>query len=299
MVTTLILHVGPHKTGTTALQAALATNADLLARFGVLYPTTGRSGDSHADLAPALRDAFPGAEVRVSYRLRRLSRLWPAHWAELVKHGQDPGFADYLAAVARRDARPFQSPILPARQLERLAEAFGPAALRIAVHDHHRAEGQDLGPAFIDELLGLGQIAPAFATTARNITPSETETALVWLLNRHAGSRANHVTKGKARRVLLDQVAARPAWLADLTSAVQQAERIDIGSDHPLVAAEERAVAARHHAAIAEGIDAYLAPITAFTVDLASLDLRGDTRAALAVAFDAALATVHPNWSRP
>lgn len=38
----LILHLGPHKTGTTAIQAALARQADALSQRRILYPYAGR-----------------------------------------------------------------------------------------------------------------------------------------------------------------------------------------------------------------------------------------------------------------
>lgn len=54
----LAVHVGPHKTGTTSVQAACAANRERLARDGVLYPRMpeGEFLDSHADAAFMLRD---------------------------------------------------------------------------------------------------------------------------------------------------------------------------------------------------------------------------------------------------
>lgn len=53
---TLHFHIGSHKTATTALQNALAANADLLATRGLLYPQAGRYFTGHHPLALALRD---------------------------------------------------------------------------------------------------------------------------------------------------------------------------------------------------------------------------------------------------
>lgn len=50
----LVLHVGTHKTGTTALQRFFADNRALLSRLGVHYPDVGKP--HHAGLAWALRD---------------------------------------------------------------------------------------------------------------------------------------------------------------------------------------------------------------------------------------------------
>ena len=280
---TLVLHVGPHKTGTTALQQALAGNAGRLARLGILYPQAGRLGDSHAGLAEAcrtgdaaalralaeeaagwravvlssenfsmldgralaaLRAVFPRAEVRVAYALRPLAMLWPAHWAELVKHGQDPGFDGYLARVAARDDTPFRAPVLPLRQLERLAGAFGREALRLTLH---RAQGgEDIGPAFIDSLLGLGQEAPHFATRRVNATPAARETALVRLMNLHL-AHAGYARRQALRLALLEALRQTPPdWLEDFDAALGRARQLVLTSAHPLVAAEEAAVTGRY-----------------------------------------------------
>lgn len=54
---TLYLHIGFHKTGTTAIQTFLAANTKLLATRGILYPHTGRAGNSQALLANSLKKA--------------------------------------------------------------------------------------------------------------------------------------------------------------------------------------------------------------------------------------------------
>jgi hypothetical protein len=52
-----IVHVGRHKTGTTALQHRLATSSDELMGHGVLYPETGRRPFGHHDLADELAES--------------------------------------------------------------------------------------------------------------------------------------------------------------------------------------------------------------------------------------------------
>ena len=340
MVQTVILHVGPHKTGTTALQATFAGQADLLARNGVIYPRTGRDNFGHAPLAEALltgdrsgldnlvhetrgwravlmssehfsamdedcllalRASFPGAEFRIAYALRRLVDLWPSHWAELVKHGQPLSFAGYLDRIRQGDDRPFHAAVLPARQLDRLAAVFGIAALRLIDYDQLRSEGQDLGPAFIDDLFGFGHIAPAFVTGRTNPSPSDLETTLVYRMNRHAGSRANHLIRRAARLVLLDRLRADPPppWLAAVRIALDRGGRITLNTDHPLVATEQQAVASRFRALLADGPNAYLAPSQRSVPDVEDLPLDAATDRALATTFDAALSAVQPDWSPP
>lgn len=50
----ITIHIGLHKTGTTAIQYVMAKNADLLRDRGVLYPSSGRQGAGHHRLAWSL-----------------------------------------------------------------------------------------------------------------------------------------------------------------------------------------------------------------------------------------------------
>ena len=55
---TLYLHVGTHKTGTTAIQALLATRSEVFARSGLFVPRTGRTDEAsgHHNIAWQLND---------------------------------------------------------------------------------------------------------------------------------------------------------------------------------------------------------------------------------------------------
>ena len=328
MVDTVVLHVGPYKTGTTALQAALKANSDLLARHGVIYPTTGRSAKCHAPLGQALlsgdtsllgplaaevdgwravlistehlsaldpvslavlRDHFPGAEFRLSYTLRRLADLWPSHWAELVKHGQRLSFSGYLQRITDHDQRPYHAPILPRLQLDRFASVFGEDSLRIGIYDARRAEGQDIGPAFIDDLLGLGQVAPQFQTQPTNVTPREVRTTLDYLMNQHAGDRLDYAAKQQKRMALLRLLNGKhpPAWLLPLEEALARTARIELSQDHPMVHAAQAAVVTKYGAIIQDPIASYLAPIQTSVPQVEALQLDEDLRAILASEFDA------------
>jgi len=331
MTSVVVLHTGPHKTGTTALQQVLKAQATLLSENGVLYPAAGQDGDGHARLGAslmqgdisilqeiaresrgyhtvvlssehlscldttgltALRDAFPGAEFRLSYTLRRLAGLWPSHWVELMKHGQTLGFQGYLDRVFRRDDRPFFAPVLPLRQLERLSGVFGTASLLIGIYDARMAERQDLGPAFIDELLGLGHIAPAFATIPANRRPSDLETAMMYLVNLHGGSRVGHRTKGKAHQLLLDVLRCDEGrQVADLLRiAIDDAGQIVFRSDHPFVRAEQTGVVAGYETILLDDPDTYLAPMETLVPKVEDLRFPPAAAALLTKSFDAALA---------
>jgi len=51
MLDRVILHIGTHKTGTTAVQGSLGEASDALLSRGVLYPRSGRRGVGHVELA--------------------------------------------------------------------------------------------------------------------------------------------------------------------------------------------------------------------------------------------------------
>lgn len=62
--TTLYLHIGQHKTGTSTVQSFFWRNRERIARQGVLYPELGMAGPTHANFAlgiPGQRDAMLAA----------------------------------------------------------------------------------------------------------------------------------------------------------------------------------------------------------------------------------------------
>ena len=54
-MTTLDLHIGLHKTGTTSLQSFFAANDGILKQFSIVYPRTGRKKNKHNWLSWSLR----------------------------------------------------------------------------------------------------------------------------------------------------------------------------------------------------------------------------------------------------
>lgn len=60
-VARLVLHIGQHKTGSTALQKCLARNRAELGREGILYPRLGPLNHAHHALVPALVGLRPVA----------------------------------------------------------------------------------------------------------------------------------------------------------------------------------------------------------------------------------------------
>lgn len=94
-MTQLILHIGHPKTGTTALQTVLSTNADRLLEAGILYPTKAKPPfHNHALAKPALTGCDDHV-IRGRYglegeKLRRLSEgYWDSIKAEAKQHSHD------------------------------------------------------------------------------------------------------------------------------------------------------------------------------------------------------------------
>src|SRR4051794_41950522 len=77
---TRLVHIGPHKTGSTAIQVALHTARDRLAEHGVAYVTTGGYRPRKAGWALGIRGR-PNGSPRPPIR----------HWRRLVAAGAGGG----------------------------------------------------------------------------------------------------------------------------------------------------------------------------------------------------------------
>jgi hypothetical protein len=73
----VFLHIGPHKTGTTAIQAFLRRNTTELLHLGFYYPCTDPSLENHHDLAIGLREPSLQGET-----IRRIHGILDAAQAE-------------------------------------------------------------------------------------------------------------------------------------------------------------------------------------------------------------------------
>ncbi|MEO6301386.1 MAG: hypothetical protein ABIO62_17315 [Paracoccaceae bacterium] len=298
----IILHVGPHKTGSTALQRMFTALRDDLASQDMIYPRIGvtetghhalveqlRGRDAGVDLAALvnevalarkmllssenialaerdalkrLQDLFPSAQFRVIYYLRRLADLWPSHWQELVKHGQTLGFADYLAEAAMGHPENGANALNQIDQLTRLTSVFGP--VEIIGYDALAAAGTEIGRHMLGEVLDLAGIE-AGAPLA-NCSLKHWQVEILRLLNallREAGQDANHAL----REALLYRLrTAPPNWLIAFREAVDAAPGLLIDSEGPLISVLQ------HHLVQTFGtmirgdrlasVNAYFAPIT-------------------------------------
>ncbi len=76
----VVLHIGRHKTGTSALQQFFTRNRRFLSEFGVVYPPTGRYANAHHLLATMLNELqkSPTAEISPEYRKHLEDDIAPA-----------------------------------------------------------------------------------------------------------------------------------------------------------------------------------------------------------------------------
>lgn len=221
-MTRFILHVGPHKTGTSYLQEAFVRTRGLLAERGICYPAfwgatahykleeTLRAGPS-----PLLEQQF--AELRragwsaVLVSVEGLASLPPAGLARLRQLiGEDNeavvvfyvrSWADRLPShwkqntkeggtetlpeyLHERLARPFGSGIVNFRAvLRNCREAFGAAALVLVPYDLVLAEGGDLFAHFAATFLDWHD-PPPLALPRANVSPGPGDTEVIRAINR-------------------------------------------------------------------------------------------------------------------
>ena len=97
----------------------------------------------------ALKALLPDCRFEIVYFLRNPVHLWPSHWQELVKHGRDVTFLEYLGALNGWTGIMDPAAADPVRQLAALASCFGAASLRILCLDNIVADGHRSVRAFL------------------------------------------------------------------------------------------------------------------------------------------------------
>jgi hypothetical protein len=267
-VTQLVLHIGPHKTGTTYIQQNLYELAPLLAERGVCYPTDKwifhfghhdlidreMVGSLRQDLAacvpadattvvlstenfdrleePAIRLLREQVDdpVRIVFYLRRADALLYSTWQEDVKFGSEESFPRFLL---RHLAKPFSSELInPALVLDRWASVFGLDSIRIFDYDHLVETGVDLCKSFLQEVLGVEGLDPS-TTTLINKSLARADAELLRALNSIDRSRG-HPPGDDLREEFLaqDEAGGEFSQLAERPrKAIQDAmEYLDLGA---------------------------------------------------------------------
>jgi len=231
----LVLHIGPHKTGTTAIQYALRDAGPALEQQGWHYPLpdaadyaqhrlpnalTRDDAEAEAMLERMLRpglgvilssenfsrlqaaplgrlaERLRGRTVQVVYYQRNFLALAYSWWQERVKHGRDEPFPEYLARTLSFPGR-FHL-FGPGTVLGRFAAAFGREAVQVYLYDAIR-EAEGVTRQFAAQVLGLPQgVLPEPGARAVNASLGPGRVELLRALN-SLDKRAAFHERGNAR----------------------------------------------------------------------------------------------------
>ena len=101
-----------------------------------------------------LADVLSDWDVEVVYFLRHLGGFWVSHWQEVIKHGGDATFPEYLARASGPDSGQ-RSRLDQASQIENLAAAFGREKVHIVAYDNLLYDNVDLYEYFMKLAVGL------------------------------------------------------------------------------------------------------------------------------------------------
>lgn len=275
MAETVFVHIGLHKTGSTAIQKFLTANARRLRRNGILYPRTGQVRIAHhqiawsmrnnarvpwadlrAELAESdtavlsseefesvrspeawerLRDNLPG-DVKIVCYLRRQDELLESHYNQHRKTGG----LDSPAAFKRRVL--YQMDYLA--RLQPFADAFGVENIIVRPYDKTRMPNG----LFADFLSAIGRDMKAdYVCPSHALNPSLNDTgiALMRFVRTHLPNRA---ALWCARQVAERFLCCRPG--EPPRSAFSPEERRDLLSRF----AESNAEVARRYLGRSDGV---------------------------------------------
>ena len=213
MTKKIIFHVGPHKTGTTSIQAMLfsqsrskncefvypftspgeigqhdfarlACSPDqsaFLEKLGILKSLTKTCVLSSEELCylPAagmrsLRDAVPDAHVTIVYYQRDVLSLLYSWWQETIKHGSVQTLSDF---ALRCILAPYHLHLfVPDALLGGWASVFGREAIRIFRYDHI----PDVAKHFAYNILALDLPAESLSPSNRSYDQIDCEMMRFW-----------------------------------------------------------------------------------------------------------------------
>ncbi|WP_135467873.1 hypothetical protein [Crenalkalicoccus roseus] len=265
-----VLHVGPHKTGTTTIQDALHHNAEALAQAGWRYPAIGYSQQAHHALVQALvkaedgeaermlaaladepgdlvlssenlsraplealqrlAGALRGREVAVVYYQRNFLDLAYSWWQERIKHGRSEELTAFLLDIVAAPGRLHL--FAPHAVLGRLAEAFGRESIHVFLYDRIRAD-PGLVAHFAREVLELDASGWAAQRRQANRSLRPAAAELRRMLNRLGCGTGGGILPEAGTRALREQAVAREA--AHLRT-------VTLGYDMPAFRRMERAL---------------------------------------------------------
>ena len=208
-----IIHIGPHKTGTTSIQKMLSSQSRredcrfaypfcaqdeigqhtfahlachpkrpaftaMLAELGALEGLCVLSSEELCYLPAAgvrsLHDARPSARATIVYYQRDLLALLQSWWQETIKHGSVQPLASFALNCVL--APHHLHLLVPDALLSGWASVFGREAIRIFRYDHI----SDVAQQFACEFLGIDLPAEASAVSNRSYDQIDCEMMRLW-----------------------------------------------------------------------------------------------------------------------
>ena len=283
-----VIHIGPHKTGTTYLQHAFTRLRPALASRGILYPHRWGNGEhGHHDLPPVLArpddESLPAAFEQLnrsdahtvllssetfSYssdaEVRRLHTLLAGQPATVVFYGRR--WSELLPSCWRESVKhgslvtmpeyvlmclgdPTASPIVNfCHILDRYATVFGSGAIRMASYNGTLEAGEDLVTHFCRNFLSWPDPPP---TGLGRVNPSldMVDSEIIRTLNTLEWTRARDARQLLHKRYVSAKAELPVRWIVEKSMQfVVNTLRIDDAS--PALAQLHSAIAGRYRSAL-------------------------------------------------
>jgi hypothetical protein len=219
-MTEFVIHIGPHKTGSSYLQSSFEKSRSWLAERGVEFPEQWKNGVGHARLAARLRaddrslvqefsrlkeighriillsaedlsdlprnsiallgDCIGTSPAQIIFYCRRWSELFASGWQEMVKHGEFQTLPEF---VTSHTINPYISRIANfGVTLQLYSEVFSRDSIKLASYSELMDRKQDLLPHFISNFLGILS-APLHEKSTINASLAVHESELIRALN--------------------------------------------------------------------------------------------------------------------
>ncbi len=261
MTQNFIIHIGPHKTGTTSIQNMLYARS-LQSGASFVYPfahanQTGQhefartaSDPDHSKLGGLLeilsglektcvlsseelsflpvaslqkiRAALPSSEFTIVYYQRNILSLLPSWWQELIKHG---GVEDFTSFIQDAIALPGRLHLLvPDLLLSNWASVFGRSAIKIFLYD----QIPDVAQQFASDLLGLTSLPGERTDNNKSFEYIECEMIRQWNAYGFVGIDAIQAQESKFLRTLVAERADR--FMKNMTIGYDIGEFLSIES---------------------------------------------------------------------
>jgi hypothetical protein len=259
MTKRFIIHIGPHKTGTTSIQDMLYAHS-LDERSNFVYPftrpdQTGQhefarlaSDPEHPDFVGMLstlasgsktcilsseefcylpvasiqkiRDVAPDADFTIVYYQRDVLSLLYSWWQELIKHGSVETLPKFLLNVISGPEN-FHL-LVPDQLLDNWAFVFGRGTVRIFLYD----QIQDVAQQFAADFIGVDLASEMRTVSNRSYGHIECEMMRLWNICGYAGNEILQLPNSHLMRAKISSESGK--YVEDLNLSYNRAEFLSV-----------------------------------------------------------------------